>query len=124
MITVSCTCGLWQVKADVAPDTCPKCGARERYHNKGTDYVAEPWEELDVRGRMWGVFAAEGESPNPHAIFSTEEEAVAWLSWQESIGDENTIGNIDYTICPLDRLEGHAWNSHEPPPAESEPANG
>jgi hypothetical protein len=116
VIAVSCTCGLWQVDGDTAPDQCPKCGAAERYDRKGPDYIAEPWEELDVRGRMWGVFAAEGYSPEPIAIFSTEDQAHAWLTWQDSLGDDSTTAGADYTVGAIDALEGHCWNSHEDPP--------
>ena len=119
MINVSCTCGLWRIDVKEPPDKCPKCGASARYHNKGTDYIADPWEELDVTGRRWGVFAAEGYSPDPIAIFRDEDDAIKWMNWQAELGDDSVIGNADYTICPIDALEGRAWNSHEPPPEQT-----
>jgi hypothetical protein len=116
VIAVDCTCGRWQIDATPAPDRCPQCGARERRERKGPDYIGEPWEELDAPTRMWGVFAAEGDSPRPRAIFATEQEAIDWLNWQESRGDDSSIGNVDYAVCGIDALEGHAWNSINPIP--------
>jgi len=115
-ITVTCTCGNWLVDADKPPERCPGCGAEARRDTRATDYIAAPWEELDARGRMFGVFAAEGYSPCPIAMFATEDMAAEWLTWQESRGDERSIGNVDYAIAPVDSLDGHVWNSHEPPP--------
>jgi hypothetical protein len=116
MIAVSCTCGLWQIDATEPPDICPKCGAPSRLDSKATDYIAKPWEELDARGRMFGVFAAEGYSPSPIAIFTTEDAAADWMRWQETLGDDSCIGGADYTIAPIDDLDGRVWNSHEQPP--------
>lgn len=119
MIVVECTCGRWRLPAGAtsAPDRCPSCGAPARDRSAGTDYVRAPWEELAPRGRKFGVFYAEGDVADPAAIFDTEDDAVEWLAWQRSRGVEGSLGNGDYTVMAIDRLEGHAWNSHEPPPA-------
>lgn len=116
MIVVSCTCGTWQIDAAEPPDKCPNCGAAARLDGKATDYLAQPWEELDARGRMFGVFAAEGYSPSPVAIFATEVLAEQWLAWQDSLGDDSATGGADYTIAPVDDLDGRVWNSHDTPP--------
>lgn len=115
-IVVSCTCGTWQVEIGATPPRCPRCNAPERYPTRATDYVASPWEELDARRRMYGVFHGEGESADPIAIFRTEDQAVKWLAWQESLGDEGELGNVDYTIAAVDQLDGVVWNSYKSPP--------
>lgn len=81
-----------------------------------TNYDLEPWELLDAEGRRYGIFDAEGYSPDPVAIFRSEDEAAAWMKWCESRGDDNPMGNCDYVICPIDRLAGFVWNSHDTPP--------
>lgn len=116
-MTVSCTCGIWRVEASTRPLTCPRCGALERVSVRSTDYVAKPWEELDAHRRMYGVFLAEGYSPDPVAIFRTEAMATRWLAWQRALGDDNEVGSVlGYTIMVIDQLDGVAWNSHESPP--------
>ena len=116
VLAVSCTCGTWQVEASATPPACPRCRAGERWPTQATDYVARPWEEIDARRRMYGVFHAEGESADPVAIFRSEEAASGWLTWQKSLGDEAQVGSVDYTIMPVEQLDGVAWNSYEPPP--------
>lgn len=86
---------------------------------QGTDLSEwpAPWDPLDCRGRMWGIFSAEGYSADPIALFSREQDAVDWMTWQESRGDDCVLGNCDFTICPVDALTGQAWNSHDSPPS-------
>ena len=118
-LAVSCTCGTSLVEASAAPPVCPRCQAPERAPARATDYVAPPWEELDARRRMYGVFHGEGESPDPIAIVRSEESAARWLAWQETLGDDADAGRGgDYTIAPIDQLDGGVWNSFEPPPAD------
>lgn len=117
VLAVSCTCGTWQVEASATPPVCPRCGAPERHPVQATDYLARPWEELDVRRRMYGVFHAEGHTPDPVAVFRTEDAAARWLTWQKTLGDDAEVGSTeDYTIMPVDQIDGVAWNSYEPPP--------
>lgn len=120
IIVVTCTkCGRLQLDAGTtaAPDECPKCGASGRYHNDLPDYIAEPWEEIDVTPRMWGVFGAEDHLRQPIAIFSSEDLARGWVTWQESLGDDGFVGNGDSDVVAVQGLTGHAWNSYKPPPA-------
>jgi hypothetical protein len=79
--------------------------------------INKAWEDLDARGTMYGVFAQEGCSPDPIAIFRDEDEADRWLKWRTTEGAEDDRLPTDfYTVCPVRRLQGITWNSYEPPP--------
>jgi hypothetical protein len=65
---------------------------------------------------MHGVFHAEGETPDPLALFRTQDAAARWLTWQTSLGDDGEVGGGDYTLAVVDQIDGIAWNSHEAPP--------
>lgn len=82
----------------------------------------EPWERIDgahqngTAARFWGVFGSESYSPFPSAVFATEQMAIDWIKWQESRGDDQD-GPCDPVVCPIEKLNGWTWNSHEEPPA-------
>lgn len=117
LFTVSCTCGTWQTEANLKPAVCPRCGAPERCQSRATDFVRPPWEEIDAGRRMWGVFDAEGLSPDPVAILRSEKAAVDWLEWQKTRGDEaEIVGAGAYVIMAIDQLDGVVWNSFAPAP--------
>lgn len=82
------------------------------------------WEDLDATGRYFGVFATESYSPDPVAVFTREEDAWEWLSWQESRGDENSLAGCDYTVCIVERLAGRVWNSTDEIQPDKEPSHG
>lgn len=118
--TVACTCGIWAGSVDF--DRCPSCGA-ERLANRGVlDFAAAPWEELDVRGRRYGVFHASGCSPDPIAIFRAERDCDDWITWQRSRGDGSQVSpSADVCVMPIERVSGIAWNDLSTPPAPSSP---
>jgi len=84
---------------------------------ESVDARPRPWEFLDVQQRMFGVFDSEAYSPDPIAIFRSEDAAHAWLDWQMNLHEDiQMIENLDYVVCVIDDLIGVTWNSHKPPP--------
>ena len=113
-----CTCGIWSGSANA--DRCPKCGA-DRLINRGAlDFAAEPWEELDIAGRRYGVFSADGCSPDPIAIFRTERACDEWITWQRCREDDSVLPS-DICVMPIEHLSGIAWNEISPPPDPGAP---
>lgn len=113
-----CTCGIWSGSAD--SDRCPKCGA-DRLINRGAlDFAAAPWEEVDIAGRRYGVFSADGCSPDPIAIFRTERACDDWITWHRCRGSDSDLP-LDICVMPIEHLSGIAWNEISPPPDPGAP---
>lgn len=81
--------------------------------------MRDAWEDIDATGRYFGVFACDGDSPKPVAIFSNEKDAVEWLEWQSIRDDDNALGSCDYAVCIVEKLEARVWNSINEPPTQS-----
>lgn len=76
--------------------------------------MEDAYEDIDCR-RMWGVFDANGYSPDPIAVFRSEQMAAQWLAWDKSRGDDSAVC-CEPCICAVDNIIGRMWNSTEPPP--------
>lgn len=77
------------------------------------------WERLDAEHRtMWGIFAAEGYSSDPIAMFDSEMAANRWLTWVESLDEDDDMHRSKsfYCVCPVRQLSGVVWNSIHPVP--------
>lgn len=122
--SVTCTCGIWVCAPSDSPDQldhCPRCGAERLANRSALDFAAAPWEELYVRGRRFGVFFADGESPDPIVVFQTETDCDEWITWQRSRGDDSRIGSLDICVMGIDGLSGIAWNDLGSPPPVGSP---
>lgn len=83
------------------------------------------WDVLNADADLfWGVFGQEDYSARPIALFDSEAEAYAWLTWRESdafsdLADnraEERLPRHFYCVSAVRRLTGLAWNSFESPP--------
>jgi hypothetical protein len=77
---------------------------------------SEPWEPLDPKAPMFGIFDANGASAEPIAIFRERKLAEDYLAWDKSRGDNREIW-CESCIMSIKRLEGECWNSLENPEA-------
>jgi len=75
------------------------------------------YEPLDAR-RMFGVFDAIGYSPDPIAMFRSEEDAKQWLADDAAKGDARSVC-CETCVAPVDDVQGRVWNSHDPAPRDS-----
>lgn len=116
-----CTCGSYLVSASHLPERCPGCGAEQLRNDAALDSAAPPWEEIDVRDRMYGVFLAEGETPSPVILTRDARTCEDWIGWQRSRGDDCQFGSCDVCVMPVDRVSGIAWNDLSAPPAPWSP---
>ncbi len=112
-----CTCGSYLVSTSQPPERCPGCDAEQLRNDAALDSAAPPWEEIDVRDRMYGVFLAEGETPSPVILTRDARACDDWIGWQRSRGDACEFGSCDVCVMPVDRVSGIAWNDLSAPPA-------
>lgn len=101
-------------KLPTVPDghSCEACNrtlSRERLDLDGPD-----------GGRMWGVLEAEGYSPEPVALFASEDDAHRWVKFMTEEAEEDLRHACDhFAVVVVDIDGGFAWNSYDQP---SEPA--
>ncbi len=87
------------------------------------------WEEIDAdrhgSGKprtYYGVAIGEDHSFAPDALFSSEDDAHAWVAWQRGLWTEEKEEGIcpgaETFVMPVRSLEGRIWDSCDPVPSD------